>query len=250
MNASGSSFSKCFNINIEKSSAVERPCSWLGVVLVAASAGLCELFLCCYIEVLIVCYGICSCGHGAGKHWENHNIWCSSWWHTGTFPHQHTTWLRSSRNASKQHWWLHYYSSYKFMLSSSTNWRSGVWKRHRDHLWHNWPIWKCSSTPRSARMKRWSQDQLKKRRSCSLDIIHSSDRLQRKMDILFAKSVNTHCKVSWKTLWCQTTKFNVSCPSNIGDMCIHRRMTVKCNTQILHRLFERNLSIPNSCWSR
>ena len=45
---------------------------------------------------------------------------------------------------------------------------------------------------------------------------------------------------------CQTTQFKVACPSNIGDMCIHRKMTVQRKTQILHRLFEGNLSITHS----
>ena len=40
------------------------------------------------------------------------------------------------------------------------------------------------------------------------------------------------------------TQFKVACPSNIGDMCIHSKMTVYCKIQILHRLIERNLSIP------
>ena len=29
---------------------------------------------------------------------------------------------------------------------------------------------------------------------------------------------------------CQTTQFKVACPSNIGDMCIHSKMTVQCKT--------------------
>ena len=45
---------------------------------------------------------------------------------------------------------------------------------------------------------------------------------------------------------CQTTQFKVACPSNIGDMCIHSKMTVQCKTQIFHRLFEGNLSITYS----
>ena len=49
---------------------------------------------------------------------------------------------------------------------------------------------------------------------------------------------------------CQTTQFKVACPSNIGDMCIHSKMTVQCKTQILHRLFEGNLSITYSDRSR
>ena len=49
---------------------------------------------------------------------------------------------------------------------------------------------------------------------------------------------------------CQMTQFKVACPSNIGDMCIHSKMTVQCKTQILHRLFEGNLSITYSDRSR
>ena len=48
----------------------------------------------------------------------------------------------------------------------------------------------------------------------------------------------------------QTTQFKVACPSNIGDMCIHSKMTAQCKTQIRHRLFEGNLSIANSKRSR
>ena len=29
-----------------------------------------------------------------------------------------------------------------------------------------------------------------------------------------------------------------SCQSNVGDMCIHSKMTVQCKTQVLHKLFE------------
>ena len=42
------------------------------------------------------------------------------------------------------------------------------------------------------------------------------------------------------------TQFKVACASNIGDMCIHSKMTVLCKTQIIHRLFEGNLSIAES----
>ena len=49
---------------------------------------------------------------------------------------------------------------------------------------------------------------------------------------------------------CQTTQFKVACPSNIGDMCIHSKMTVQCKSQILHSLFEGNLSITYSDRSR
>ena len=49
---------------------------------------------------------------------------------------------------------------------------------------------------------------------------------------------------------CQTTQFIVACTSNIGDMCIHSKMTVQCKTQIFHRLFEGNLSITYSDRSR
>ena len=45
-------------------------------------------------------------------------------------------------------------------------------------------------------------------------------------------------------------QFKVACPSNIGDMCIHSKMTVKCKTQIHHRLVEGNLSITDSDRSR
>ena len=49
---------------------------------------------------------------------------------------------------------------------------------------------------------------------------------------------------------CQTPQFKVACPSNFGDMCIHSKMTVQCKTQILHRVFEGNLSINHSDRSR
>ena len=45
---------------------------------------------------------------------------------------------------------------------------------------------------------------------------------------------------------CQTSQFKVACTSNIGDMCIHSKMTVQCEAQIFHRLFEGNLSITYS----
>ena len=45
-------------------------------------------------------------------------------------------------------------------------------------------------------------------------------------------------------------QFKVACPRNIGDMCIHSKMTVQCKTQIFDRLFEGNLSITNSDRSR
>ena len=49
---------------------------------------------------------------------------------------------------------------------------------------------------------------------------------------------------------CQTTQFNVAYTSNIGDMCIHSKMTVQCKTQIFHKLFEGNFSITYSDRSR
>ena len=49
---------------------------------------------------------------------------------------------------------------------------------------------------------------------------------------------------------CQATQFKVASPSNIGDMCIHSNMTVKCKAQILHRQVEGNMSIAHSDRSR
>ena len=49
---------------------------------------------------------------------------------------------------------------------------------------------------------------------------------------------------------CHTTQLKVACPSNIGDMCNHGKMTVWCKTQILHWLFERNMCIADSDWCR
>ena len=44
---------------------------------------------------------------------------------------------------------------------------------------------------------------------------------------------------------CQATKFKVACLRNSGGICIQDKMTVKCKTHILHKLFEGNLSIAN-----
>ena len=40
------------------------------------------------------------------------------------------------------------------------------------------------------------------------------------------------------------TQFKVACPSNIGDMSIDSKMTVECNTKILHRLMNGIQAFP------
>ena len=58
------------------------------------------------------------------------------------------------------------------------------------------------------------------------------------------------CSCQESTNRSKTTQFRVACPNNIGDMCIQSMMTFNWKTQILDRLFEGNLSIADSDWSR